>query len=284
VSNDNICKFLAEEYPRDLARWLLGNEPQEVRVIKTELSLKGIQADTVTLLQTNDEILHIEFQTLPPSDPPLPLRMLDSWVRVYRKYRCPVQQFVIFLKETTSDALFSEELLVGNTRHQYHTIRLWEQDPAIFLSNPVLLPFATLARSDTPQQLLEQVGSEVAKIEEENLRINIATATQILAGLRFDHRDLIHLLLGEEMMRESVIYQQIIREGIQIGKQKGRQEGEATVILHLLKRRFGSLDKATKKLILQLPVMSLEALSDVLLDFSNIGDLNIWLAQESSQN
>ncbi|MGL4378089.1 MAG: DUF4351 domain-containing protein [Microcoleaceae cyanobacterium] len=30
--------------------------------------------------------------------------------------------------------------------------------------------------------------------------------------------------------------------------------------------------------------MSLEALSDVLLDFSNIGDLNIWLAQESSQN
>ncbi len=62
-------------------------------------------------------------------DPPLPLRMLDYWLRLYRQYRCPVEQIIIFLKPTTSEAVFVNEFTAANTWHRYRVIRLWEQDP-----------------------------------------------------------------------------------------------------------------------------------------------------------
>ena len=74
---DNICKYLAEEYPRDFVSWLLAAESPEVRVLNTELSLEPIRADYVTFLRTRERILHLEFQTDIPSNPPIPFRMLS---------------------------------------------------------------------------------------------------------------------------------------------------------------------------------------------------------------
>ncbi|MFB2875933.1 hypothetical protein [Floridanema aerugineum] len=65
-------------------------------------------------------------------------------------------------------------------------MRLWEQEPAPFLANPALLPFATLTRSDSPQTLLQQVATQVARIESVDERQNILSCADVLAGLRFD--------------------------------------------------------------------------------------------------
>ncbi|AFZ11158.1 hypothetical protein Cri9333_0158 [Crinalium epipsammum PCC 9333] len=59
MSFDNICKILAEKYTRAFARWLLTEEPQNIKVLRTELSLEPIRADFVTFLQTENRILHI---------------------------------------------------------------------------------------------------------------------------------------------------------------------------------------------------------------------------------
>ena len=165
MTYDNICKYLAEEYPLNFARWLFPTQATEVEVLKTELSLEPIRADSVTLLQSSNQILHLEFQTLPGSEPPLPLRMLDYWLRLYRQYRCPIEQVIIFLKPTTSEAVFVNEFTATNTWHRYRVIRLWEQDPAPFLADNALLPLATLTRTETPRNLLEQVAVQVARIE-----------------------------------------------------------------------------------------------------------------------
>ena len=77
MSYDNSCKFLAEEYPTDFVRWLLGMETEDINVLKTELFLEPIRADSVTFLQTKNRILHIEFQTEPVSKPPIPFLMGD---------------------------------------------------------------------------------------------------------------------------------------------------------------------------------------------------------------
>lgn len=37
---DNLCKILAEQYPRDFIRWLLTQEPQQIEILKTELSIE----------------------------------------------------------------------------------------------------------------------------------------------------------------------------------------------------------------------------------------------------
>jgi predicted transposase YdaD len=153
MTYDNICKYLAEEYPLNFARWLFPTQATEIEVLKTELSLEPIRADSVTLLQSSNQILHLEFQTLPGSEPPLPLRMLDYWLRLYRQYRCPIEQVIIFLKPTTSEAVFVNEFSQANTWHRYRVIRLWEQDPAPFLADNALLPLATLTKTDSPRNL-----------------------------------------------------------------------------------------------------------------------------------
>jgi predicted transposase YdaD len=48
VSFDNVCKVLAEKYPREFVSWLLAEAPTKVKVLKTELSLEPIRADSVT--------------------------------------------------------------------------------------------------------------------------------------------------------------------------------------------------------------------------------------------
>jgi predicted transposase YdaD len=103
VSFDNVCKVLAEKYPADFVRWLIAEESTNVKVLKTELSLEPIRADSVTFLQTANQILHIEFQTLTQSNPAIPFRMLDYSVRLKRQYKCPVVQVVIFLQQTDDE-------------------------------------------------------------------------------------------------------------------------------------------------------------------------------------
>ncbi|HEY9300525.1 MAG TPA: hypothetical protein VIQ31_30010, partial [Phormidium sp.] len=64
MTYDNACKYLAEKYPAEFARWLLSVNTTSVQVLKTELTLEPIRADSVTFLQTPNQILHIEFQTI----------------------------------------------------------------------------------------------------------------------------------------------------------------------------------------------------------------------------
>lgn len=78
-------------------------------------------------------------------------------------------------------------------------------------------------------------------------------------------------------MKESVIYQQILQEGVR----QGQQQGEATLIVRQLERRFGSVDATTLEQIRNLPSDRLEELAVALLDFSAIADVNTWLQNEN---
>jgi predicted transposase/invertase (TIGR01784 family) len=283
LSYDNACKYLAETYPREFARWLLAIEPPEIRVLKTELTLEPIRADALSLLRAANRILHLEFQTLPISRPPMPLRMLDYSVRLKRKYRCSVEQVVIFLQETTNELAFTEEYRDDTTIHRYRVIRLWEQDSSSFLSNPALLPLAALTKSDSPQALLEDVAEQVASIEEIELRQNIASCAGILAGLRFEE-NLIRKLFREDIMRESVIYQSIRQEGKQEGLQEGLKQEALTLAMRLLRRRFGELETRIVAKVQQLSREQLEELTEALLDFSEVEDLDAWLEYPGLEN
>ncbi|OLT58545.1 hypothetical protein BJP37_05315 [Moorena bouillonii PNG] len=275
-----MAKYLAEEYPSEFFHWLLGEEPRDIQVLKTELSAEPIHADALSLLQSTNQILHLEFQTLPQSEPPLPFRMLDYWVRLQRKYRCPIDQVVIFLKSTTSDLVFTNEFRHTNTWHRYRVIRLWEQDPLPLLANRALLPLATLARSNSPNRLLEQVVAQVDKIEEKPLRGNLAACVDVLAGLRFD-QGLVRRLLREEIMEESVTYQDIIQKGVQKGLQqgidRGKQEEALLLVIRQLTLRLGLLDPVLQQQIEGLSITRLEELSEALLDFNTATDLAVWL-------
>ncbi len=284
LSYDNTCKYLAENYPADFARWLLSSDTSDIEVLKTELNLEPIRADAVTFLQISNQILHLEFQTSPKSTPPLDFRMLDYYTTLKRQYWCDIEQVLIFLQATSSEIVFNTEYVDRKTRHEYRVIRLWEEDPTPLLANPALLPLATLARTDSPQDLLEQVAAAVDMIEETDERQNISACVQVLAGLRFP-KNLITQLFREEVMQESVIYQDILQKGLQQGLQQGEERGKKQealeLILRLLTRRFGAIEPEIQQQIRSLSITQLEELAEALLDFSSQSDLVNYLANIS---
>ncbi len=42
MNYDNTCKYLAEQYPAEFVSWLLAVQPQDIQVLKTELTLAWI--------------------------------------------------------------------------------------------------------------------------------------------------------------------------------------------------------------------------------------------------
>ncbi|MBD6619362.1 DUF4351 domain-containing protein [Komarekiella sp. 'clone 1'] len=280
MAYDNICRYLAVEYPDAFVNWLLDGDITAIQPLPTELNLEPIRSDALYLLPDCNQILHLEFQTVPTSKPTLPLRMLDYWVRLYRKYNCSIEQVVIFLKETTSEAVYINQFAVDKTFHSYRVVRIWEQDPSLLLTNPGLLPLAVLAQTDSSAGLLEQVAAKVDMIKESDKQRNISACVEVLARLKFEE-DLVRQFLREELMRESPLYQEILQEGvqqgIQLGIQQGIQQGEVTLALRLLTRRLGTVSPELQAQIQQLSSVQLEALSEALLDFSTTEDLIAWL-------
>jgi predicted transposase YdaD len=118
----------------------------------------------------------------------------------------------------------------------YRVIRLWEKNPAPLLENTALLPLATLTQTSSPRALLEQVAQRVAMIEEPAQRQSISAYVQVLAGLRFE-KSLIQGLFRREIMRESVIYQDILQEGLRQGQQEGLRQ-VVQLIIDTLEVRF----------------------------------------------
>ncbi|MBP0015513.1 MAG: Rpn family recombination-promoting nuclease/putative transposase [Roseofilum sp. SID3] len=285
MAYDNTCKYLAEKFPESFIQWLLPlAPPTPVEVLKTELIQEPIRADSVTFLKAGNQILHIEFETRPYSQPPLPFRMLDYYVRLKRQYGGCVHQVVIFLREMVSEQVLVSKYEDGETRHPYQVIRLWEQDPNFLLSSPGLLPLATLSKTSEPRQLLQQVANQVATIEESKQQADVLTCSQVLAGLKFEKK-LIRQLLRRETMRESVIYQEIHEEGLLEGIQRGIQQGvqrEASLVIRLLTRRVGELSPELEAQIQSLSVEVLEDLGEALLDFTAVEDLMSWLAERQS--
>ncbi|NJL63386.1 MAG: DUF4351 domain-containing protein [Methylacidiphilales bacterium] len=277
MSFDNVCKILAEKYPVDFVRWLIGEESTDITVLKTELSLEPIRADSVIFIQAGNRILHIEFQTLTKSNPAIPFRMLDYYVRLKRLYKCTVTQVVIFLQETDDEIAFTEEYQEESTIHRYRTVRMWEQNSSLFLGNSALLPLASLCQTDSPQELLSQVAQEVARIADRETRQNAAAYTEILAGLRFE-KGFIRQLLSEDIMQESVIYQDILQKG----EERGEQKEALKYTLRLLNRRFGEIDSSIIESVKLLSTEKLEALGEEFFSFSNLSDLLVWLDQNTS--
>jgi predicted transposase/invertase (TIGR01784 family) len=135
---DNICKFLAENFKDDLATWLLGSPIKLTKLSPTELSNDPIRADSLILLQSDELVLHTEFQT--GTDEDMPFRMLDYRVRVYRCFPDKqMRQIVVYLRKTGSELANENSFKLERTYHEFDIIRLWEQLTDKFLTVPGLL-------------------------------------------------------------------------------------------------------------------------------------------------
>jgi predicted transposase YdaD len=104
----------------------------------------------------------------------------------------------------------------------------------------------------------------------------VAAASAILAGLLLE-KDLIHRVLRSDIMRESVIYQEIEAEAEARGEAKGKIEGELNFALRLL----STIAPNTEAQIRSLSLTQIEELGEASLDFSQPSDPSDWLRSHS---
>ncbi|MFM2061135.1 MAG: hypothetical protein RLZZ507_805 [Cyanobacteriota bacterium] len=102
---------------------------------------------------------------------------------------------------------------------------------------------------------------------------NSKSCTGILAELKFEEDVIIiRQFLREDMMQNSVIYQNIL--------QKGEKQQSLKWITSFLNYRFSEVNLSLIEKIKILPLQKLELLRNVIFEFSTLADLEVWLKEE----
>jgi predicted transposase/invertase (TIGR01784 family) len=209
----------------------LGQPCSLTRLEPSELSLEAIRADAL-IYTGNNLILHLEIQTSP--DPNIPFRLLDYRTRIYRKYPDKqVKQVVIYLKPTNSVQVYQTKFEIPGTVHSFEVVRLWEQPTELFLTTPGLLPLAVLSNTLNHEATLQQVARIIDQQVDPKTQRAITDIAAILAGLILD-KELISRVLRRDIMQESVVYQEILQEGVQKGRQEGITQAKSIIAKNLL--------------------------------------------------
>ena len=135
-----------------------------------------------------------------------------------------------------------------------------------------------LTQTDDRAAVLRTVAQRVEALADRRQQSDLAASASLLAGLVLD-KELIQRVLRTEMMRESVIYQDIKAEGRAEGEVTGRQKEASSLSLRQLNRKLGNLAPEDEERIRELSIEQLETLGEELLTFSELRDLLTWLEQ-----
>ena len=149
-----------------------------------------------------------------------------------------------------------------------------EHDPLLtLLTLPVLpkpdIPGATKQILEPRPDLLDTVLSILGQ------RFPHHTREEIMALINLPTDHLRDTRFGQELLAEGRL------EGEARGEARGRVAEAAAMAIRLLNRRCGPLGEVSTARIQALPLQQLEALADVLLDFSGPDDLADWLADHT---
>jgi predicted transposase YdaD len=117
--------------------------------------------------------------------------------------------------------------------------------------------------------------SELGATSQRILKSRPDLAPEILPMLvqRFPELSEEEIMVIAGIPREEIRHTRAVQEWLE----EGRQEGEAAAALRQLTRRCGPLTDDTRARIQSLPLEQLEALSEALLDFQGLADLEAWL-------
>ncbi len=156
---------------------------------------------------------------------------------------------------------------------ELHSLPLWVAAMVLTITNEAEAPAA--ARS-----LLARTEQEDLNARERGDIVDVVTSIMVykLADLS---RAEIRAMLGLNLTEEPRAIREAKQEGREEGREEGRREEAVHLLLRLLTKRFGNIPETTRMTMVALPLSALETLSEVLLDFASLDDLQRWLAGES---
>jgi hypothetical protein len=250
-----------------------------VRLLNVDLSTVTAATDLVFGLgDPLREVIHLDAQAGPDADKHLDLLAYNALL--HRQYRAPVHSILLLLRRQalltaqTGSIHYAPRPGRGKMDFGYEVLRLWERPVEELLASGLsTLPLAPLCRLPEGMSLEDGMRWVVTRVVERLEREGdpalvgrLLTATFVLCGLRLDRRQLRTLFQGVRAMHESDTYQAILDEGCAKGLQRA--------LLHQGRKKFGDLDEATRRALLDITDLErLDRLSERLLDVATWQDL-----------
>ncbi|NBD15470.1 MAG: DUF4351 domain-containing protein [Cyanobacteria bacterium] len=223
----------------------------------------------------------------------VPRRMRAYIALVEEKYELPVYPVLLNILPHLANPqipTWYESTFQGIRAYQdYRVVNLWEVEVQLVFEQNLrsLLPFVPILKGGGEEGVVREALRELRADEALN---------ELEPLLSFFASFVLELPVVQDIMRwdmavlrESPWYEQILKEGLQQGReqglqqglQQGRQQGEVELVLRLLTRRFGVLEARTQQQIRRLSIAQLESLAEALLDFSDVEEVEAWLAQNN---
>jgi hypothetical protein len=210
-------------------------------------------------------------------------RMFRYFARLHEKYDLPIYPVVVFSYERPQKKAESSYLLefpdFKVLEFNYQVVQLNQLNWRDFLNqrNPIasaLMAKMQIAPEDRPKvkaeclRLLVTLRLDPAKMQ--LISGFIDTYLNLNESEEQTFRDEIGTIELEEKEEVMQIVTSWMRTGI--------QQGQASMVMRLLKHKFGEIDSNIEAQIQKLSSPQLEDLSEALLDFEQLEDLTTWLS------
>ncbi|OPX22523.1 MAG: hypothetical protein B1H02_06050 [Candidatus Latescibacteria bacterium 4484_107] len=209
----------------------------EVTELDKELPSLMREVDFVALIEADGErfVLVVEFQTAWEND--MPQRALGYSWRAYERYGLPVYPVVVVFRKSGAlrDRLDLQALELEVLKFRFRVVPVWELDGAEIVAQKwvglyPLLPLMKWEGKSDEVVLRESQDLVLEQIVEREPRADAYVALRVLSGIRHPVSLIDHILRRKEIMVESPVYQEILKEGrvmgLQEGKVLGLQEGK----------------------------------------------------------
>ncbi|AUT00153.1 hypothetical protein CLI64_07035 [Nostoc sp. CENA543] len=264
---------------------------KEFQQIAREAELGRRYADKlvkVWLLQGEEIwlLIHVEIQAKPEDN--FAERMFCYNLRIFDKFGQPAISLAI-LCDTDSNwrpNQYSYNYPDCSLDFKFGTVKLLDYQnrwAELAASNN---PFATVVMAHLKtQQTTKQLGerktwkfSLIRRLYEQGLQErDIRNLYRFIDWVMILPKDLEAEFWQEFKQFEQERSMSYITTGERIGYERGKQEGEQTLVLRQIQKRVGELPPEVQARIQTLTLEQLEALGEALLDFSAIADLFAWL-------
>jgi predicted transposase YdaD len=172
---------------------------------------------------------------------------------------------------------FESNFLGLQSRQDFHVINLWEIDAEMVFEQSLdtLLPFVPILKNGGNQQSVKRA---LLQLQQNEQLVELESLLGFFASFVLD-TELVHQIMRWDMtvLRESPWYQEILLEGENRGEQRGKTEGERSLVLRQMSRRIGEVSPERRSQIQSLSLTQIEELGEALLDFSSPIDLDNWM-------
>jgi predicted transposase/invertase (TIGR01784 family) len=291
MKTDSLFYHLFHTFPRLLFE-LVGHAPDHAaayRFTSVELKQTAFRLDGVFLPPVNEPswpifFVEVQFQR----DPQFYSRFFAELFLYLRQYQPPHpwQAVVLYPTRALDPGVHPHyQPLLTSAQVQRVYLEEWAAPRQTLLQRVLGLVLAS------PDEARQEARTVVTQVRQELVdRANTSTILELIETILvyklqgISRKEIAAMLeLPETDLKQTVFYQEAFAEGKTIGRQEGHQEGEATLMLRLLQRRYGSLPVTVVERIRGLSVSTLEALGDAILELPSVADLEQWLEERSRE-